>query len=335
MESFKALWIEEIAENDYSANIIDRSLDELPEGEVLVQVQFSSLNYKDALSSKGNKAVTRNYPHTPGIDAAGTVVSSKSSEFSSGDEVIVTGYDLGMNTSGGFGQLIRVPANWVVKRPAGLALRESMILGTAGFTAALCVEKLIANGVTPDSGDVLVTGATGGVGIVAVALLHKLGYRVVASTGKESRHSWLKEIGASEVIARDVLSEENPRPMLKEQWAGAVDVVGGETLLNVVKSLKYGGSVACCGLVQSPSFKASVLPFILRGVNLLGVDSVMLPLGIKNAIWEKLADEWKIDELNRLCNEIGFAELAGSLERVFKGEATGRYVLNLANSSHP
>ncbi len=329
MQSFKALWIEESAENEFVASITERSLDDLPEGEVLIQVHYSSLNYKDALSARGNKAVTRNYPHTPGIDVAGTIASSQSSEFSAGDEVIVTGYDLGMNTSGGFGQLVRVPANWVVKCPAGLSLKESMILGTAGFTAALCVEKLIANGVTPDSGDVLVTGATGGVGIVAVALLHKLGYRVIASTGKESQHALLRDVGANQVISRNDLNEENSRPMLKEQWAGAVDVVGGDTLFNIVKSLNYGGSVTCCGLVQSPMFKASVLPFILRGVNLLGVDSVMLPLGIKSAIWEKLANAWRIDDLESLCNDIGFAELTESLDQIFKGEAAGRFVLDL------
>lgn len=329
MENFKALWIEESEDKTISSSIKQRSVADLPEGDLLIEVAYSSLNFKDALSSKGNKGVTRSYPHTPGIDAAGKVLRSGVSDFEVGDEVIVIGYDLGMNTSGGFGQLISVPASWAVKRPEGLSLKESMILGTAGFTAALCVEKLIRNGVTPQGGKVLVTGATGGVGIVAVALLHKLGFEVVASTGKQSQHEQLKLIGANEVVDRQQIGEASSRPMLKEQWAAAVDVVGGETLNNVIKSLSYGGSVACCGLVEAIDFKASVLPFILRGVNLLGVDSVMLPLEVKQALWAKLATEWKLPNLDSLSNEIGFDELESSLDKVFNGQAAGRFVLNL------
>lgn len=329
MQNFKALRVEETAENAYVSSIVEASVDDLPEGEVLIEVHYSSINFKDALSANGNKGVTREYPHTPGIDAAGIVASSTASGITEGDEVIVIGYDLGMNTAGAFGQYIRVPAAWVIPKPAGLSLKESMILGTAGFTAALCVEKLIINDVRPDSGKVLVTGATGGVGIVAVALLAKLGYTVVASTGKASEHELLKSMGADEIIDRSELSEPNRRPMLRPQWAGAVDVVGGDTLFNVVKSLNYGGSVACCGLVQSPSFDASVLPFILRGVNLLGVDSVELPLERKIAVWSKLADSWKLPSLLTMCNDIDFDELIESLDIVYKGNAAGRYVLNL------
>lgn len=328
MATFKSLWVEENPDKTFNASIIERTTDDLPDGEVLIEVSYSSLNFKDALSANGNKGVTRDYPHAPGIDAAGIVAASANAAFKEGDEVIVIGYDLGMNTSGAFGQYIRVPANWVVKRPSGLSLKESMILGTAGFTAALCIEKLLNNGVTPESGKVLVTGATGGVGIVAVAILAKLGFEVVASTGKTSEHELLKSMGASEIISRDELSEANKRPMLKEQWAAAVDVVGGDTLFNVVKSLNYGGSVACCGLVQSPTFEASVFPFILRGVNLLGVDSVMLPLDVKASLWNKLANEWKLDCLTTMCNDIDYDELIESLERVYKGQAAGRYVLN-------
>ena len=327
--TYKAYRVSEVAEKQYRGELVELNINDLPEGEVLIEVSYSSLNFKDALSASGNKSVTREYPHTPGIDAAGVVVSSSNEQFSTGDQVIVIGYDLGMNTAGGFGQYIRVPASWVVKCPDGLSLKESMVLGTAGFTAALCVEKLIQNDVTADSGDILVTGATGGVGIVAVAILAKLGYRVVASTGKPDAGSLLEQMGASELLDRAELSEENPRPMLKECWAGAVDVVGGDTLFNVVKSLHYGGSVACCGLVQSPMFKASVLPFILRGVNLLGVDSVQLPLETKQRVWSKLAAEWKVEGLDAIYNEIGFDQLGDSLAAVLKGGATGRYVLNL------
>lgn len=329
LEKFRALLITESRGEKFTGEITERDISELPEGEVLIRVHYSSLNYKDALSASGNKGVSRSFPHTPGVDAAGVVVSSESKTVSEGDEVIVTGYDLGMNTSGGFGQLIRVPADWVVKCPAGLGLRESMILGTAGFTAALCVDKLIRNGVKPSSGKILVTGATGGVGVVAISLLSKLGFQVTASTGKDAEHGMLISLGAKEIIDRSTIADETRRPLLTEEWAGAIDVVGGDTLFNIVKSLSYGGSVAACGLVQSPVFHASVLPFILRGVNLLGIDSVQLPLATKAAVWNKLADEWKLSNLEEICTDIGFAELESSLAQVLNGKATGRFVLEL------
>jgi len=329
LQEFKALLVEEREGGSFCGSVVQRNVVDLPEGDVLIRVRYSSLNYKDALSASGNKGVTRNYPHTPGIDAAGEVLQSDCPNFQSGDEVIVIGYDLGMNTSGGFGQLIRVPHQWVVKRPDKLGLKESMILGTAGFTAALCVEKLLLNGTNPENGDVLVTGATGGVGAVAVAILGKLGYTVVGSTGKSDQEEFLTGLGAARVIDRCALSEENPRPLLREEWAAAVDVVGGNTLVNILKTLKYGSSVACCGLVESPSLPATVLPFILRGVNLLGIDSVNLPLETKNRVWNLLASDWKLDCLDALCQEIGFNELAASLSSVLEGKAVGRLVLNL------
>lgn len=331
MQQFKALLVTEEEEGKFSSSIVERDVDSLPAGDTLIRVNYSSLNFKDAMSFSGNKGVTRNYPHTPGIDAAGTVVSSDDSSLSEGDEVLVIGYDLGMNTSGGFGQLIRVPADWVVKLPEGLSQKQSMILGTAGFTAALCVEKLLLNGLDPAHGKVLVTGASGGVGMIAVALLAKLGFEVAASTGKQAAHGTLKSLGASEIVDRDQLGSENPRPLLKEDWAAAVDVVGGDTLSNVVKSLRYGGSVAACGLVQSPNFAATVLPFILRGVNLLGVDSVQLPIETKRATWNKLGAEWKLDQLDAICSDIGFAELEASLTQVLGGGANGRFVLDLSS----
>ncbi|MFK7862900.1 MAG: YhdH/YhfP family quinone oxidoreductase [Pseudohongiellaceae bacterium] len=329
MSNFKAYQVSEIEEKKFAGELVDRSIDELPEGQVLIRVHYSSVNYKDALSANGNPGVTRSYPHTPGIDAAGVVESSDSAQFSKGDEVIVVGYDLGMNTAGGFGQYIRVPENWVISLPKSLTLKDSMVLGTAGFTAALCVEKLLHNGLVPDDGKVLVTGATGGVGVVAVSLLSKLGFEVTASTSKKSAHSLLTALGATEIINRDDLSEENRKPMLAEQWAGAVDVVGGATLFNVVKSLKYGGSVAACGLVQSPMFQASVLPFILRNVNLLGIDSVQLPIETKRRVWQKMGDQWRLENLDRLSTEIEMEDLPKSLETVYKGGATGRFVVNL------
>jgi alcohol dehydrogenase len=292
-------------------------------------VCYSSVNYKDALSASGSKAVTREYPHVPGIDAAGTVLASTDSNFAVGDEVVVTGYDLGMNTAGGFGQQVTVPGGWVTKLPVGLSLRDSMVLGTAGLTAGLCVNKLLLNGITPEAGKVLVTGATGGVGIIACALLVKLGFEVVASTGKLAETAKLTALGVSEVISREAFSEENPRPMLKESYAAAVDVAGGTTLVNVIKSLSYGGSVAACGLVDSPALSATVLPFILRGVNLLGVDSVELPLDQKQQIWNQFANEWALTDIDSLAETIVLAELPAVLAKVLAGGAIGRYVLDL------
>ncbi len=273
--------------------------------------------------------MTRNFPHTPGIDAAGVVEESSVGEFAVGDEVIVTGYDLGMNTAGGFGQYIRIPAAWAIKRPKGLSLRESMVLGTAGLTAALCVDKLEQSGVRVDGGPVLVTGATGGVGSIAVVLLKSLGYTVAASTGKAEQGDFLKGLGASQIVSREDLQAGTEKAMLKEQWAGAVDTVGGDILFNVVKALQYGGSVACCGLTAGVGFKGSVMPFILRGVNLLGVDSVELPMFVKAAMWDRLSLQWKLD-LEPLVEEVNLQQLPDALQRILAGKMVGRVLVNLS-----
>ena len=329
MSTYKAFEVREETEKKFVGAIVEKSALELVEGSVSIEVHYSSVNYKDALSASGSKAVTREYPHVPGIDAAGTVLASTDSNFAVGDEVVVTGYDLGMNTAGGFGQQVTVPGGWVTKLPVGLSLRDSMVLGTAGLTAGLCVNKLLLNGITPEAGKVLVTGATGGVGIIACALLVKLGFEVVASTGKLAETAKLTALGVSEVISREAFSEENPRPMLKESYAAAVDVAGGTTLVNVIKSLSYGGSVAACGLVDSPVLSATVLPFILRGVNLLGVDSVELPLDQKQQIWNLFANEWALTDIDSLAETIVLAELPAVLAKVLAGGAVGRYVLDL------
>ena len=329
MSTYKAFEVREETEKNFVGTIVEKSALELAEGSVSIEVCYSSVNYKDALSASGSKAVTREYPHVPGIDAAGTVLASTDSNFAVGDEVVVTGYDLGMNTAGGFGQQVTVPGGWVTKLPVGLSLRDSMVLGTAGLTAGLCVNKLLLNGITPEAGKVLVTGATGGVGIIACALLVKLGFEVVASTGKLAEAAKLTALGVSEVISREAFSEENPRPMLKESYAAAVDVAGGTTLVNVIKSLSYGGSVAACGLVDSPALSATVLPFILRGVNLLGVDSVELPLAQKQQIWNLFANEWAPTDIDSLAETIVLAELPAVLAKVLAGGAIGRYVLDL------
>lgn len=329
MASFKALQASEGAEGCFQTTVVERDTDDLPTGEVLIRVRYSSLNYKDALSASGNRGVTRRYPHTPGIDAAGVVVESAVMDFREGDEVIVTGYDLGMNTSGGFGQYIRVPASWVIKRPVGLSLRDAMLLGTAGLTAALCVEKLERAGLESGNGPVLVTGATGGVGSIAVALLSRLGYDVVASTGKAEQAGLLQSLGARKVVTRAELLAGTEKTLLREEWASAVDTVGGDILFNVVKSLKRGGSVACCGLTAGSHFQASVLPFILRGVNLLGVDSVEIPLMVKASMWDKLSLQWKLDNVDCLAHEVGLSELPGAIERMLKGQMTGRVLVRL------
>jgi acrylyl-CoA reductase (NADPH) len=304
------------------------SSETLPAGEVLIEVHYSSLNYKDGLSATGNPGVTRAFPHTPGIDASGVVLESAVPEFSAGDDVIVIGFDLGMGTAGGFGERIRVPADWVVQRPEGLSLRASMALGTAGFTAAECVDKLERmGGLSPAQGSVLVTGATGGVGSVAVMLLSQLGYEVVAVTGKADKADWLKSLGASEVLSREALAEGAGKPLLAERYAAAVDTVGGELLFNAVKSLRYGGSLAACGLVASPAIPATVLPFILRHVNLLGIDSVQWPLAEKKRLWGRLAKEWQLPSLETLVEPLSLGTLSDALDRILAGEMVGRGLL--------
>ncbi len=326
MATFKALLVEK-TEDGFERSLVDRALTDLPEGDLLIDVRYSSLNYKDGLSATGNPGVTRNFPHTPGIDAAGVVLESAEPAFKAGDEVIAIGFDLGMNTPGGFGERIRIPAGWAVQKPEGLSLEQSMILGTAGFTAALCVHKLEAAGMTPEAGPVLVTGATGGVGSVAVMLLTKLGYTVTAVTGKESQHGFLRDIGAAEIIDREAARAGADRPLGAETWGGVVDTVGGEILFNAVKSLKYGCSLAACGLVDSPAIPATVLPFILRHVNLLGVDSVQLPLDQKLQIWNKLAGPWQLPELESLKAPLTLDTISDAIDRILAGEMVGRGVL--------
>jgi len=329
MDSFKALQVSEVAAGRFESQVVTRRIEDLPEGDVLIRVHYSSLNFKDALSATGNAGVTRQYPHTPGIDAAGIVLESRVAEFKPGDEVIVTGYDLGMNTSGGLGQCIRVPAHWVIKHPKGLTLREAMILGTAGLTAALCIDKLERAGLESGSGPILVTGATGGVGSMAVALLSSLGYSVVAATGKPEQEAFLKALGAQQVIPRAELLAHSEKSLLKEHWAAAIDTVGGATLFSVLKSLRRGASVASCGMVGGAEFQASVWPFILRGVNLLGVDSVEVPMVVKASMWDKLSVQWKLENLEQLAHEISLEAVPAELEKLLKGQQVGRALVRL------
>ena len=328
-QSFKALQISESADKQYVRSIIQRQILDLPVGEVLVRVHYSALNYKDALSSVGNKGVTRNYPHTPGIDAAGVVEASESTDFEIGDEVIVTSYDLGMNTSGGLSEYIRVPTRWVVPLPAGLSMREAMINGTAGFTAAMCINALINNGLSVEKGKVLVTGSTGGVGTLAVAMLKKLDFEVTAVTGKPGAHEFLNRVGASEILPREALDDKSGRPMLKSVYAGVVDTVGGNILATALKSLTYGGAAAICGLVASPDLPTSVLPFILRGNSLFGIDSAECPMTLRKEIWQKLANDYKPADLEMLATEITLEEVPEKLDLMLKGGAMGKYLVKL------
>ncbi len=328
-ETFKALLVEQPEPKRFTRSIVTRSTEDLAAGELMVRVRWSSLNYKDALSATGHPGVTRNFPHTPGIDAAGEVVSDSSGRFQAGTPVIVTGFDLGMETDGGYGQLIRIPSAWALPLPAGLSLRDSMAIGTAGLTAALSVHALVGHGIRPEAGEILVTGATGGVGCVAVALLARLGYQVTAATGKPEAAGFLQTLGATRVIPRAEVTANFERPMLKERWNGVVDCVGGETLVAAIKATRYGGAVTCCGLVGSPDLNVNVYPFILRGVSLFGIDSVQCPLPLRTIVWNKLAGDWRLTQLESLVSECALDGLEERIAAILKGQLQGRTVVRL------
>ncbi len=326
---YKALVVSEI-DGQFVQNIQMCSTDLLSAGEVLIRVHYSSLNYKDALSSTGNKGVTKNYPHTPGIDAAGIVEYSDNSNFKNGDEVIVTGYDLGMNTSGGFGQYIRVPASWVVKLPVGLSLKEAMILGTAGFTAGISLLRLNEL-VKPEDGKIIVSGATGGVGSVAINLLNKLGYQTIAISGKTTEKEFLEGLGASEIILRSDFENVDKRPILSAQYAGAIDTVGGPILENILKTLKPLGAVTTCGSVSSTQLNMTVFPFILRGITLIGISSQNYPMNLRKKLWDKLSSEWKPDNMLDIYTEIKLEELKETINLILQGKLKGRTIVNMIN----
>ena len=324
---FKAFTVFENEDGSFKSEIISKSIDDLPPGDVLVRVDFSSLNYKDALSATGNKGVTKKYPHTPGIDAVGTVEDTSHSSFKIGDQVIVSGYDMGQNTAGGFGEYIRVPREWVALIPEGLTKKESIILGTAGMTAGLSLRELQKkNGI--EGKLAVVTGATGGVGCLAVKLLSQLGADVTAVTGKVDSEDFLKSIGAVEVINREQLAENFHQPLASGKWDIGVDVVGGEMLAGLMTCLKLGGSVACCGLVGGSTIETTIFPYILRGNSLIGIDSGNIPISEKEEIWMLFANEWKI-ELNDLSRTITLNELDQEIESILKGGQVGRVIVSL------
>ena len=329
--SFRAFVVDK-SEDSFSAEIAELDESRLPEGEVTLRVEWSDVNYKDGLACVRDGRVISSYPMTPGIDLAGSVIESNDDRFKEGDGVLVTGYDLGVGHPGGFAELARVPADWLVHLPDGLNAQEAMALGTAGFTAALSVYEFERNGIGPDSGPVLVTGATGGVGSTAVAMLAGLGYTVAASTGKDSEHAFLRSIGASEILSREEVSAESGRPMEKARWAGAVDPVGGSTTAYLLRTTKPGGVVALSGLTGGTAIGTSVFPFILRGVKLVGIDSVYAPMPVREELWRRLGADLKpAGLLETIAEEITLEGVIGATAKILKGAIRGRTLVRLTD----
>jgi acrylyl-CoA reductase (NADPH) len=315
-------------EAEFTAGVRELQVADLPAGEVLIRVAYSDVNYKDGLACIPNGQIVRSYPFVPGIDLAGAVEESTDARFKPGDGVLATSYGLGVSHFGGFSQFARVPAEWIVPLPVGLTAREAMALGTAGFTAALALHQLEAHGLTPSDGPVLVTGATGGVGSVAVALLAQRGYTVAASTGKAAAHDYLRSLGASEILDRETLATESGKPLEKERWAGAIDSVGGATLAAVLRATRYGGAVATCGLTGGTPVPTTVFPFILRAVSLLGIDSVQCPMPLRQAIWQRLATDWKPTRLDAIISrEVSLDDLPEVTAAILKGAVQGRVLV--------
>jgi NADPH2:quinone reductase len=311
--------------------VVETTLDDLSGGDVVVNAAYSSVNYKDALAATGAGTIIRRFPIVAGIDVAGTVESSADARFRSGDQVLVTGYDLGVAHDGGFAGRVRVPADWVVPVPPGLTTFDVMAIGTAGFTAALSVVQLEHNGLQPSNGPVIVTGATGGVGSLAVQCLVARGYQVAAMTGKESEHEYLRSLGASSVLSRSEV-QPSTRPLLKAAWAGAIDPVGGETLAWLTRSMMYGGAIAASGLTGGIDLHTTVIPFILRGVKLLGIDSVMCPMDFRRDVWHRLATDMKPAKLRATAKEIELNDLPDAFATLIDGQARGRFVVRLTNA---
>lgn len=331
-ESYRALVVEK-SETGVTVAIKQLDAADLPPGEVTVRVAYSTVNYKDGLALTANGRILRSYPMVPGIDLAGSVVASDDARFKAGDAVLLTGYDLGVAHPGGFAELARVPAAWLVKIPAGLTPREAMAIGTAGFTAALSIHRLEQNGLAPGNGPVVVAGATGGVGSTAVAMLAGLGYTVAAGTGKAEAHDFLRSLGASEFLTREELAAPSERPLEKERWAGGVDPVGGATTAALLRATKYGGSVAVSGLTGGTAISTTVLPFILRGVSLLGIDSVMCPMPLRETLWQRLASDLKPRGLSdSIAHEIALEDVPAAGATILKGGMTGRSVVRLAGA---
>ncbi|PTX60266.1 putative YhdH/YhfP family quinone oxidoreductase [Melghirimyces profundicolus] len=328
-DRFRALVVDK-TEESFAVDVKERTLEDLHPGEVVIRVAWSGVNYKDGLAATPKGRIAETYPLIPGIDLAGTVVRSGDTRFKEGDEVIVASAELGVSHHGGFSEMARVPGDWIIPLPEGLTLKEAMVFGTAGFTAAMSIQRMEENGLRPEAGPVVVAGATGGVGSTAVAMLAKRGYTVVAGTGKTSEHDYLRKLGAAEILDREELTGAE-RPLQKSRWAGAVDPVGGETLSYLLSTMKFGGSVALSGLAGGPQFSSTVFPFILRGVNLLGIDSAHISNGYRRKVWNRLATDLKPEGLLDLigADEITLDELPDTLSAILKGEVRGRRLVKL------
>jgi acrylyl-CoA reductase (NADPH) len=327
MNTFRAFRVFDEA-GQVRGRVVEAGLDELTAGDVVIRAAYSSVNYKDAMAAAGAGKILRRFPLIPGIDVAGTVESSLDARFRSGDQVLVTGYDLGVASDGGYSQYVRVRADWVVPTPAGLDAFDVMAIGTAGFTATLSVVQLERNGLKPGDGPVIVTGATGGVGSLAVQCLAALGYEVTALTGKDSEHEYLRSIGAKDVLPRSAV-QASTRPIEKATWAAAIDPVGGETLAWLIRTMRYGGSIALSGLTGGIEVSTTVIPFIIRGVNLLGIDSVLCPMDQRREVWHRLATDMKPANLRASVREIGLTDLPDAFATLLKGAARGRFVVKL------
>ena len=331
-QRFRCLLVEKSAAGEISLQLTEHSREELPPGDVLIQVRYSSLNYKDALAASGNPAIAKTLPHVPGIDAAGVVLESCDPRFRPGDEVIATGHEFGVERWGGWSERLTSPANWLVPLPRGLSLLDAMTLGTAGFTAAQCVQALLHQGLTSDGGEIVVTGATGGVGSLAVMLLHHLGFPVVAVTGKAERKDWLRSLGAGRIEGRDLFTITKPRPLQSALFAGGIDTVGGATLSTLCTMISHRGCVACCGMAGGADLQLTVFPFILRGLTLAGIDSAWCPDAERATIWNRLAGEWRLDQLVEIRRLVSLSELSDCVTQILRGENTGRVVVDFEKS---
>lgn len=324
--TYKALVVREGPDGKFTRAIEEVGMDFLPDNDVLIKVHYAALNFKDALSASGHKGITKKYPHTPGVDASGTVVRSKNPAFSPGDEVLVTSYDLGMNTKGGFAEYISVPGEWAIPLPENLDLREAMVIGTGGFTAALALYKMEMNGQHPDMGEIVITGASGGVGSMAVSIMKSAGYTVIASSGKTEHYPWLKKIGAKRCVNREEVNDSSGKSLIKPKWAGAIDTVGGNTLATLIKACGRNGNVATCGLVVSAKLETTVYPFILNGVNMLGIESAETPRSVRLKIWGLLAGRLKPPLLEEMQCIIRPEEVTSYMDDILEGETSGRVV---------
>ena len=328
---FRALRITETQPGKFEREITEMQLEDLPPGELLIKVEYSSLNYKDAMSATGNKGITKKYPHTPGIDAVGMVELSRTESFAVNDQVIVTGHDLGMNTDGGYAEYIRIPATWAVKKPLEISSFEAMAIGTAGITAATALYKMELMGQTPATGPIVVTGSTGGVGSMAVAILSKAGYEVIAVTGKSTAKEYLGHLGAARIETREFVDDRSGKALIKPKWAGAIDTTGGNILHTLLKGCMLDGSVVSTGLVSSPKLDATVYPFILNGVNLLGVGTAETPMATRIILWKKLVNEWNIkDKLSVIAKEVSLEELNNTyIDAILESKIMGRIVVKI------